>query len=487
MSLKRKIVTVDLFCGAGGASSGIHQAAEELGYDIKNYVVNHWDVAIETHSQNHPSDTHRCAPVESIIPSEYVAGGVVDVLWASPSCTHHSRAKGGKPRDNQLRAQPNLVLDWLDMLHVRRLIVENVPEFRDWGPLGRDGKQIQRQKGKCFEAWLAGLTARNYRFECKILNCADYGDHTTRKRFFLQAVKIGCGKIRWPEPGYAENPSNDLFRDQKKWRGIGECLDLGDIGTPISKRKKPLARATMLRIAEGLRKFHGEQFVMDFLGTDKPESSGRLIGTDKPITTQHCSNRYGLATPFIIDFLKNGKVKGVGEPINTQHCKDRFEVATPFVVKWERNSNPIAMDEPISTQTTSNKFTLCTPIIVDFANGGRVRGSHEPMPTLTAKNSMCVATPIIYDYGNGGKVKSANDPMPTQTTRGNMSVAFPVTNEGRLVDVCFRMLSPQELKMATGFSKEYILCGTKTEMVKQIGNAVPVNTARELVKAALIA
>ena len=423
MSLKRKIVTVDLFCGAGGASSGIHQAAEELGYDIKNYVVNHWDVAIETHSQNHPSDTHRCAPIESIIPSEYVAGGVVDVLWASPSCTHHSRAKGGKPRDNQLRAQPNLVLDWLDMLHVRRLIVENVPEFRDWGPLGRDGKQIQGQKGKCFDAWLAGLTARNYRFECKILNCADYGDHTTRKRFFLQAVKIGCGKIRWPEPGYAKNPSNDLFRDQKKWRGIGECLDLGDIGTPISKRKKPLAKATMLRIAEGLRKFHGEQFVMDFLGTDKPESSGRLIGTDKPITTQHCSNRYGLATPFIID----------------------------------------------------------------FANGGRVRGADQPMPTLTAKNSMCVATPIIYDYGNGGKVKSANDPMPTQTTRGNMSVAFPVTNEGRLVDVCFRMLSPQELKMATGFSKEYILCGTKTEMVKQIGNAVPVNTARELVKAALIA
>ena len=484
---QRKIVTVDLFCGAGGASSGIHQAAVELGYAIKNYVVNHWDVAIETHSQNHPADTHRCAPVETIIPSEYVSGGVVDVLWASPSCTHHSRAKGGKPRDNQLRAQPNLVLDWLDMLHVRRLIIENVPEFRDWGPLGRDGKQIHSRKGQCFEAWLTALTARNYRFEWKILNCADYGDHTTRKRFFLQAVKIGCGKIKWPEPGYAENPVSDFFRTQKKWRGIGECLDLGDIGTPISKRKKPLARATMLRIAEGLRKFHGEQFVMDFLGTDKPDASGRIIGTDKPITTQHCSNRYGLATPFIIDFLRNGKVKGVGEPINTQHCKDRFGVATPFIVKWERKTKPISMDEPISTQTTSNKFTLCTPIIVDTANGGRVRGAGEPMPTLTAKNSMCVATPIVIGQHSCSAPRSSDEPCPTICTAGAIAAAFPITSEGRLHDVCFRMLNPNELKMATGFPRDYVLTGTKTEMVKQIGNAVPVNTARELVKAALTA
>jgi DNA (cytosine-5)-methyltransferase 1 len=243
----------------------------------------------------------------------------------------------------------------------------------------------------------------------------------------------------------------------------------------------------MLRIAEGLRKFHGEKFVIDFLGSDDPAAHYRIIGTDKPITTQHCSNRYGLATPFIIDFLRNGKVKGVGEPINTQHCKDRFGVATPFIVKGETGSKPSSMEEPISTQTSFGKFTLCTPIIVDFANGGRVRGAGEPMPTLTAKNSMCVATPIIYDYGNGGKVKSADDPMPTQTTRGNMSVAFPVTSEGRLLDVCFRMLSPNELKMATGFPRDYVLTGTKTEMIKQIGNAVPVNTARELVKAALTA
>ena len=119
----KRVITADLFCGAGGASTGIHRACNKLGVAIKNYCVNHWDVAIKTHCTNHPNDVHECAGIETVIPSEFVKEGYLDLLWASPSCTHHSRAKGGKPRDNQLRAQPNLILDWLDMLHVKRLLV----------------------------------------------------------------------------------------------------------------------------------------------------------------------------------------------------------------------------------------------------------------------------------------------------------------------------------------------------------------------------
>ena len=168
---------------------------------------------------------------------------------------------------------------------------------------------------------------------------------------------------------------------------------------------------------------------------------------------------------------------------------DTFNRWTFRAIASHRNTSdkPISMDEPISTQTTSNKFTLCTPIIVDFANGGRVRGADQPMPTLTAKNSMCVATPIVIGQHSCSAPRSSDEPCPIICTAGAIAAAFPITSEGKLVDVCFRMLSPQELKMATGFPRDYVLTGTKTEMVKQIGNAVPVNTARELVKAALTA
>ena len=453
MKYLKPFITADLFCGAGGASTGIQRAVDKIGRKNINYCINHWDVAIETHSANHPKDHHLCAPIESVIPSEFVKEGYLDLLWASPSCTHHSRAKGGKPRNNQLRAQPNLVLDWLDMLFVKRIIIENVWEFTDWGPLNMDGTPIKSKRGECFRQWLQCLAARNYTFEYRKLNCADYGDCTTRERSFLQAIRKGHGKIKWPEPTPEKNPQASLFGERKKWRGIGECLDTQNIGTPLSERKKPLARATMLRIEEGLRKFYGERFVVDFIGTDNPTANCRLIPLSKPLTTQHCANRYGLATPIVFDYLRNGSATGIEEPIRTQHCKDRFALVTPFIVKLEKGKTPTGIDEPISVQTSCGKFCLVNPIVLDTANGGRTRGPDEPMTTLTTKNSMCVATPIAQD--------------------------------GRIVDVAFRMLTSSELKQATGFGKDYKLCGNVSQQVKQIGNAVPVNTASALAKCAL--
>ena len=221
--------------------------------------------------------------IEEAIPAELVPSGEVDLLWASPSCTHHSRAKGGKPRSNQLRAQPELILTWLDQLFVRRLIVvENVPEFVEWTPLTKDGRPMKSlikdcemrkngqlvhvRVGSCFRAWVEALEARNYIVDWRVVNCADYGDATTRRRFFLKAVRRGCGKIVWPEPKYAENPEPDLFGNKKPWRGIRECLDFSDTGTSIFNRKKPLAKNTLRRIEAGLRKFCGLDFQMDMLG-----------------------------------------------------------------------------------------------------------------------------------------------------------------------------------------------------------------------------
>jgi len=446
----KKLITADLFCGAGGASTGIHQACRELGYAVKNHCVNHWNVAIATHSKNHADDIHVCAPIETVIPNELVKEGYLDLLWASPSCTHHSRAKGGKPRSNQLRAQPNMILDWLDMLYVRRLIVENVWEFTDWGALDFEGKPIPECKGVNFKMWVASIEARGYSVEYRKLNCADYGDATTRERFFLQAVK--SGKIVWPEGKYTEAPTPECKR--RRWRGIGECLDLSNLGTPISHRNKPLSSKTMQRIAEGIRRFHGGRFVMDFLGSNKPADARRLSRLDKPMKVQHCSNRFGVATPFVVDFMKNGKPQNIGKPIQTQHCKDRFALATPFIVKLENSSKPTRLERPISTQTTSNKFYLCSPVIIPQHAPARPRSAQEPVNTITTTGAIGMATPIMDgDY--------------------------------RLMDVYFRMLTPEELKKATGFPDDYILSGTKSDQVKQIGNAVPVNTAMALVKAAL--
>ena len=138
----KEVNTVDLFCGAGGASTGLELALSRLKMTHKGLAINHWAVAVDTMKRNHPDIDTKQMSIEEAVPAELVPGGEVDLLWASPSCTHHSRAKGGRPRSNQLRAQPSLIMQWLDDLYVRRLIVENVPEFVDWGPLNKDGKPI---------------------------------------------------------------------------------------------------------------------------------------------------------------------------------------------------------------------------------------------------------------------------------------------------------------------------------------------------------
>lgn len=226
---KKEIFTVDLFCGAGGASTGLEEALKRKQMKHKGLAINHWAVAVDTMKRNHPDIDTKQMSIEEAVPADLVPGGEVDLMWASPSCTHHSRAKGGKPRDNQLRAQPELVLTWLDQLRVRRIIIENVPEFVQWAPLGFDKKPLKSKitwmdardiccagsgrvkVGSSFAAWVASIKARNYDVEWKIVNCADYGDATSRRRFFLKAVRRGCGKIRWPEPTHAENPQPDLF------------------------------------------------------------------------------------------------------------------------------------------------------------------------------------------------------------------------------------------------------------------------------------
>ena len=534
----RELNTVDLFCGAGGATTGLEMALDRLGFRHRGIAINHWRVAVDTMRANHPDVDTKQMSIEEAVPADLVPGGTVDFLWASPSCTHHSRAKGGKPRSNQLRAQPELVLTWLDQLFVRRLCIENVPEFVEWGPLSAAGRPIESKKGACFRAWIAALEARNYRVEWRILNCADYGDATTRRRFFLQAVRKGCGKIRWPEPEYAEKPQTDLWgHTPKKWRGIRECLDLSDLGTSIFNRKNPLSKNTLRRVAVGMKKYNGMDFLMDMLGIDGPDES-RLRSLDEPMPTQHSGgNRCALVKPFvvrlnrhcdaedidapistvtangqhhafcqplIIDHFQGGEAHSVDEPLGAQTTHDRYSVATPFIVEHLKNGKAKPLDSPIGAQTTKDKFSVCTPLVLGQQGGAQALPVDKPCPTIATAGAIRLATPIIIDMsrpgGNdSGHILSADEPIQTITSCDAMQLATPVVidgvdmshlprlPDGRLLDIRLRMLKPSELAAAHSFPADYRLTGNRTEQVKQIGNSVPCRTAAAICEAALTA
>ncbi|MBQ9345438.1 MAG: DNA cytosine methyltransferase [Kiritimatiellae bacterium] len=429
------INTVDLFCGAGGASTGMELALERLGLVHKGLAINHWQVAVDTMKANHPAIDTKQMSVEEAVPADLVPGGVVDLLWASPSCTHHSRAKGGKPRSNQLRAQPELILTWLDQLFVRRIIIENVPEFVQWGPLGRDGRPLKRKEGACFAAWVEGIRARNYEVEWRIVNCADYGDATSRKRFFLKAVRKGCGRIRWPEPTHAENPETDLWgKKLKRWRGVRECLDLEDLGRSIYGRKTPLSENTLRKIAVGMAQYNGI-FLMDMLGTDGSEAdyARRCHGLEEPLPTQHAGG-------------------------------NRCAVVRPFIVRLNRNCFAESVDEPLFAVTAGGQHhVLCSPMVLDHFRNGEVTDGREPLGAQTTHDRFSVVTPVVVKDGDG----------------------LPRLPDGRYLDILIRMLKPSELAAAHSFPEDYKLTGNRTEQVKQIGNSVPVRTAAAMCEADL--
>ncbi len=434
----RELNTVDLFCGAGGATTGLEMALARMGFRHRGIAINHWRVAVDTMRANHPDVDTKQMSIEEAVPADLVPGGVVDFLWASPSCTHHSRAKGGKPRSNQLRAQPELILTWLDQLFVRRLCVENVPEFVEWGPLSAAGRPIESKKGACFRAWIAALEARNYRVEWRILNCADYGDATTRRRFFLQAVRRGCGRIVWPEPEYAENPETDLWgHTPKRWRGIRECLDLSDTGKSIFNRDRPLADNTLRRVFVGLRKYCGMDFQMDFLGADGADEA-RLRTLDAPLATQPAGgNRTALVRTFLVRFNRNGDAESIDKPLSTVTASGQHHaLCNAFIVRQNRGCFAEDANRPLSSQQASTvHHAVCQPVVVDHFRNGEARPTTEPIGSQTTHERYSVVQAFAVDMSHPGdkadegRVSPCSKPLKTATARNNTAAAFIVTEQ----------------------------------------------------------
>lgn len=436
----------DLFCGCGGMATGAINALVSHGIPYEFWAVDHWFRAVQTMMVNHPNVHVFEADLSSARPQDIVTGGRLNHLHASPQCTHFSRARGGRPKDPQLRAQPNWVLDWLDALNVDRLSIENVPEFTTWGPLDENGKPIKSQKGTLFDIWLKSIEARNYKLEWRVVNCADYGDATTRKRFFLKAVKKGCGEIRWPAPEFSKDGHTG-----RKWRGVRECIDFSDIGTSIFNRKKPLVKATMERIAVGARKYWGvdlEPFIVRMNNHCYAES------IDDPCSALTTSGAHHmLCTPIIVDHCNNGGCQNGMEPAGTVMTHDQFSLVTPMILSNNANNVPKPVDDPCPAVTTGNRNFLCTPLVLGQQGGATCRPTDEPCPTLSCAGAV----------------------------RG----IFPQLDDGRIVDIFIRMLRPDELARVHSFPDDYIITGNRCEKVKQIGNSVPVRTAEAMMAADL--
>ncbi len=482
------IHAADLFCGAGGTSTGLLNAAKRLGKDVRLLAINHWDVAVQTHQANHPAARHLTTGLESVTPAEVVPGGKLDLLWASPSCTHHSVARGGRPRCDQSRAQPHLVLDWLDQLYVKRVMMENVPAFTSWGPLGSNLKPLKSKAGVLFHGYLRALQDRGYKVDWRILCCADYGDPTTRERFFLQAVK-GRAKIHWPEPTHAKNPGG-LFRGIKPWRPAREIIDWSIPGTSIFRRKKPLADNTLRRIEAGIEKFWGEwaePFLIILRGTKSGQLKNTAISLDRPLPALTAGAEHvGLVQPFLhVSNNWEGQQSGysLDRPLPTQTASNHFGVVEPIIIPQLSCGAPRGMGEPIPTITTAGAHALVQPFVAAIGQthgGDRVRGLDEPVPALVSKQEQCLVEPFIIPYYGSGVARSVNEPFATVTTRDRFGLVMQYG-----LDILFRMLQPHELALAHSFPRDYFFAGNKGDQVRQIGNSVPAETAEALCFAAL--
>jgi DNA (cytosine-5)-methyltransferase 1 len=360
------IRAADLFCGAGGTSTGMALACADAGARLDLTAVNHWPIAVETHAANHPDARHLCESLDNIDPRKAV-GGRLDLLWASPECTHHSRARGGKPVNDQSRATAWCVVRWADALRPRWIGVENVQEFGEWAPLGANGKPLKSRKGEVFSAWVNALRALGYHVEWRTLCAADYGAATTRTRLFVLARYDGGrkrGPIAWPSETHAPaDAMPSLFGPRQPWRPAREIIDWSITGRSIFNRPKPLADNTMRRIAEGARRFWGVDLQPFMLSM---AFDGPTMSVNRPVPTLTGQHRLALIQPFVLGQHGGSVARPVSEPIPTLAQGCATALVEPFVLSFYGGSTVLTSTrEPLRTVTTKDRHGLVQPAGLD--------------------------------------------------------------------------------------------------------------------------
>lgn len=530
--MNRPIVkAADHYCGAGGTFEGLERAAASLGVELDAVAINHDPVAIATHSGNHPRARHYCQDLADVDPREAVSGGYLDLLVSSPECTHFSQARGGKPISDQKRQGAWQVIRWCRELHARCVLVENVEEFTTWGPVV-GGKLAPRGRGAEFQRWVQAFWSLGYQVDWRILNAADYGDATTRRRFFLQARRDGL-PIRWPEPTHGPLGALDLFGGRRAWRPAMDVIDWSDLGTSILDRSRPLSLNTRLRIGRGIVEFTHPALTPYYLDLlDLPaESRARLAarprgrhgpfvvgnrahntprdpGEPLPTATTAYGGGVLLVQPFLLGQHGGSVARAAASPLPTIATDGAIGLVEPHLSLYYGHAQPDPVDEPLSTLTTRPRHGLVAPLVVPYGPRANARSAADPLPTILTKDRLGVAVPFLTpNFGERGdqapRVHPIDGPTPTVTGRGAGNLVAPVVVEPgevpggdprRLVwingelhrlDILFRMLRNAELAAAMGFGPEYAFAGSVGEVTRQIGNAVAVHLAEALTRTIL--
>ena len=535
---------VDNFAGGGGASTGIEEAT---GYSV-DIAINHDPKAIAMHKANHPNTKHYCEDVWQVDPVQACNGHPVGLAWFSPDCKHFSKAKGGKPKDKNIRGLAWVACRWAGLVRPRVIMLENVEEFKTWGPLNRGHHPVKSKQGRTFDKFVRQLQDLGYEVQFRELVAADYGAPTMRKRFFMIAR---CDKkpIVWPEPTHAPADSEAVKKGLlKPYVGAytqidfsRPCPSIFDTSEQIKekygiKAVRPLAPKTMERIARGLKKFvldNPEPFIVQCNhGGDR-----RPLDTKEPLPTITGKHGYGIVEPYMIQIGQTGftedRSKNIQEPLSTIVSKNEHCLICPTLIQYHSETaqgevRGQTIKDPIMTVDGSNRYGLVTSFLHKYYDGG-YKGAGEsmenPLPTITAWDHNSVVTANLIQMNNHCDGKDIRQPLPTITAGDGhfgevraflikyygqgtgQDIQEPldtvtsrdrfglVTIEGedyQIVDIGLRMLEPRELYGCQGFPDDYIIdhdytgkTYPRTEQVKRCGNSVSPMVPNALVRANL--
>lgn len=472
---------IDCFAGGGGASVGIEMG---LGRTV-DIAINHDPEAIRMHKTNHPDTLHLTEDIFKVDLQKYVKGRHVALMWASPDCTSHSKAKGGKPRESGLRILPWAVYKHAKVILPDVIIMENVEEIQQWGPLDEDGYPIPERKGEEYKKFITAMKSLGYVFDSRELVAADYGAPTTRKRWY--AIFRRDGKpIVWPEPTHNKTGADGL----EKWVPAHTVLDFTNMGKSIFNRKKPLADKTLNRIGRGLRKFVFESPEPFLIHIDSDmKVTHPASGESTQFKTESIFGKDTLSIAPFIDKAYGGNYSGSGcktnEPLHTITTVDHHRLVSAFLTKFYRTGSGQSLFKPLHTITTSPGHFGQVSVLMAKKDDLLKAGVDEE----TAQKCTWVSQ-FIMEYYGCGTGQSMNEPLHTIVTKERFALITVLGNEYVLLDIKLRMLTAEELKLAQGFPRDYIIHRDyrwKTyptyERVRRIGNSVVPVMAQKLVEA----
>jgi DNA (cytosine-5)-methyltransferase 1 len=512
--LHREII-VDNFAGGGGASTGIELA---IGRSV-DIAINHDPVAISMHKANHPNTEHYCESVWEVDPRKAVKGRPVALCWLSPDCKHFSKAKGGKPVEKEIRGLAWVGVRWAATVRPRVIILENVEEFKTWGPLLKDGKPDPKQKGRTFNCFVNALKRQGHKVDWRELRACDYGAPTIRKRLFLIARCDGR-PIVWPKPTHGDPASPEVKSGKlKPWRTAAEIIDwsilcpsIFDTSEEIKvkhgiKAVRPLADNTMCRVARGLHKFvisNTRPFIIPIAHYNGSTPIHSINEPLRTVTAYPKGGHFALTTPFLTQYHSydgdGARGQVLDRPLLTVDTNPRYALTAAFISKYYGTGEGSSLSEPLHTVTSKDRNAIIETHLCVLRNRMDCKELREPLPTIMTSpghfaevRTVLTKTVGKQDLGYWPAVREMLNKYCDYSIADDEILLLNIAGSWHFIsDIGIRMLEPYELFAAQGFPATYIIDRdtegnklSKATQVAKCGNAVPPPFSEHLFRANL--